>query len=205
MSASAAPFGLRPVGRLDSGSLEVMRQYPIASNYGTAIAAGDVVHLVDGGTATTIEKQAGTGDDSTEIDIVGIFMGVSYTDPNTNQKTFSTLYPASTVASDIMAYVVDDPNALFEIQADGSVNDDDIAANAALVQGTSNATLGISRVSLDISTAATTTTLPIRIVDFRGGFDGDEKGTSFPIMVCKFNTGHQLGIGVVSGAAPSAA
>ena len=86
MSASSAPFGLRPIGRLDSGSLEVMRQYPIASGYGTAIAAGDVVHLVDGGTATTIEKQSATGDDSTEIDIVGIFMGVSYTDPNTNQK-----------------------------------------------------------------------------------------------------------------------
>ena len=33
----------------------------------------------------------------------------------------------------------------------------------------------------------------------------DEKGTAFPIMVCKFNTGHQLGIGVVSGNAPSAA
>ena len=51
-----------------------------------------------------------------------------------------------------MVYVADDPNILFEIQADGTVNDDDIAANAALVQGASNATLGISRVSLDIST-----------------------------------------------------
>ena len=85
MTATASPSGLRPIGRLDSGSLEVMRQYPIASGYGTAIAAGDIVHLVDGGTATTIEKQSGTGDDSTEIDIVGIFMCVSYTDPITFQ------------------------------------------------------------------------------------------------------------------------
>ena len=69
----------------------------------------------------------------------------------------------------------------------------------------SNATLGISRVSLDISTAATTAALPIRIVDWKGGYDGDEKGTAFPIMLCKFNTGHQLGIGAVSGNAPSAA
>ena len=52
MSSTAAPFGLRPIGRLDSGSLEVFRQYPIASGYGTAIATGDIVHLVDGGTAT---------------------------------------------------------------------------------------------------------------------------------------------------------
>ena len=57
MSSIAAPFGLRPIGRLDSGSLEVFRQYPIASGYGTAIATGDVVQLVDGGTATTIEKR----------------------------------------------------------------------------------------------------------------------------------------------------
>ena len=104
-----------------------------------------------------------------------------------------------------MAYVADDPNILFAIQADGTVNDDDIAANCALVQGTSSADLSISRVSLDISTAANTAALPIRIVDFLGGFDGDEKGTAFPIMVCKFNTGHQLGIGVVSGNAPSSA
>ena len=45
-----------------------------------------------------------------------------------------------------------------------------------------------------------------QIIDFKGGdFDGDEKGSSFPIMLCKFNTGHQLGIGVVSGNAPSSA
>jgi len=61
---------------------------------------------------------------------------------------------------------------------------------------------GISRVSLDISTTNTTASLPVRIVDFLGGHDGDERGSNFPIMLCKFNTGHQLGIGVVSGAAP---
>ena len=79
MSSTAAPFGLRPIGRLDSGSLEVSRQYPIASGYGTAICVGDIVQLVDGGTATTIEKQSATGDDSTAIDMVGIFMGCKYT------------------------------------------------------------------------------------------------------------------------------
>ena len=189
MSTSAAPFGLRPVGRLDSGSLEVMRQYPIASGYGTAIAVGDVVHLVDGGSATTIEKQSATGDDSTAIDIVGIFMGVSYTDPNTNQKTFSTLYPASTTASDIMAYVVDDPNVLFEIQADGAPSsaDDIYGKNALLVQTAPNTSLKVSRVALDASEIDTDPQNPIRIIDYKGGNEGDEKGTSFPVFVCKFN------------------
>jgi hypothetical protein len=189
MTATASPSGLRPIGRLDSGSLEVYRQYPIASGYGTAIAVGDVVHLVDGGTATTIEKQSATGDDSTEIDIVGIFMGVSYTDPNTNQKTFSQLYPASTTASDIMAYVVDDPNALFTIQADGApTNVNDIyGKNTLLVQTAPDTSLKVSRVALDISELSTDAQNPIRVIDYLGGHEGDEKGTAFPVLVCKFN------------------
>ena len=200
MSAKAAPFGLRPVGNLGGTYNSSFRQYPILSSESTRICFGDVVKLTDAGSTTTIQKDTGT----TSATPIGIFMGCRYTDISTGQTQFSQIW-SGTAHTNGMVYVADDPNILFEIQADGTVNDDDIAANAALVQGTSNATLGISRVSLDISTAATTAALPIRIVDFRGGFDGDEKGTAFPIMVCKFNTGHQLGIGVVSGNAPSAA
>ena len=189
MSATAAPFGLRPIGRLDNGSVEVFRQYPIASGYGTDIATGDVVQLVDGGAATTIEKQTGTGDTSTDISMVGIFIGCKYTDPNTNQVTFSQLWPASTTASDAMAYVVDDPTVLFAIQADGVPSDvgDIYGKNVAFVQNAVNTTLKISRVALDISTLGTDANLPMRIIDYLGGDQGDEKGTAFPVMVCKFN------------------
>jgi hypothetical protein len=200
MSATAAPFGLIPVGNLSGTYNGSFRQYPILSTESTRICFGDLVKLTDAGSTTTIQKDTGT----TSATPIGIFLGCRYTDLSTGQTQFSQQW-SGTAHTNGMVYVCDDPNVLFEIQADGSVNDDDIAANAALVQGTSNATLGISRVSLDISTAATTAALPIRIVDFKGGFDGDEKGTSYPIMVCKFNTGHQLGIGVVSGNAPSAA
>src|SRR6056300_1338421 len=189
MSSLAAPFGLRPIGRLDSGSLEVFRQYPIASAYGTNIAMGDIVHLVDGGTATTIEKQSGTGDDTTEIDMVGIFMGCSYTDPNSGQKVFSQLCPASTVASDAMAFIVDDPNVLFTIQADGApANTGDIyGKNCLLIQTAPNTSLKISRVALDISELDTDPQNPIRVIDYLGGDAGDEKGSAYPILVCKFN------------------
>jgi len=189
MSATAAPFGLRPIGRLDNGSLEVFRQYPIASGYATNIATGDIVQLVDGGTATTIEKQSGTGDDSTEIDMVGIFLGCKYTDPNTGQVTFSQLWPANTVASDAMAYVVDDPSVLFAIQADAApTNVGDIyGKNTLLVQTAPNTTLKVSRVALDISEISTDAQNPIRIIDYLGGDQGDEKGTDYPILVCKFN------------------
>ena len=200
MSTIAAPFGLRSVGNLSGSYNGAFRQYPILSSESTRICFGDVVKLTDAGSTTTIQKDTGTATATP----IGIFMGCRYTDLSTGQTQFTQVWSGAAHTNG-MVYVMDDPNILFEIQADGSVNDDDLAANAALVQGTSNATLGISRVSLDISTAATTATLPIRIVDWKGGYDGDEYGTAFPIMLCKWNTGHQLGIGVVSGAAPSAA
>ena len=200
MSATAAPFGLRPMGSLAGKYNNSFRQYPILSTESTRICYGDIVKLNDAGTTTTIQKDTGT----TSATPIGIFLGCRFVDVSTKQLTFSQQWSGA-AHTEGMAYVADDPNILFTIQADGTVNDDDIAANCALVQGTSSADLSISRVSLDISTAANTAALPIRIVDFLGGFDGDEKGTAFPIMVCKFNTGHQLGIGVVSGNAPSSA
>ncbi len=200
MSATAAPFGLRPVGNLGGNYNGSFRQYPILSTESTAIVFGDVVKLTDAGATTTIQKDTGT----TSATPIGIFMGCRYTDISTGQTQFSQVWSGAAHTNG-MVYVADDPNILFAIQADSTVNDDDLAANCALVQGTANTTLGISRVSLDISTAATTAALPIRVVDWLGGYDGDEKGTAFPIMLCKFNTGHQLGIGVVSGNAPSAA
>tara|TARA_R100001015_G_C4612124_1_gene167612 strand:- start:894 stop:1493 length:600 start_codon:yes stop_codon:yes gene_type:complete len=198
MSATSAPFGLRPVGNLGGTYNGSFRQYPILSSYSTRICFGDVVKLADGGSSTAIEKDTGTSSATP----IGIFLGCRYTNLSTSQLEFSQQW-SGTAHTGGMAYVCDDPNVLFEVQADGTVNDDDIGANVELEQGTSDATLSISRVAIDISTAANTASLPVRIVDFRGGFDGDEKGTAYPIMVCKFNTGHQMGIGVVSGAAPS--
>ena len=201
MTATAAPFGLRPIGRLGGGTVET-RAYPILSSESTRICYGDVVKLTDAGSTTTIQKDTGT----TTATPIGIFVGCQFIDLNSKQLTFSQQWSGA-ANTEGMAFVVDDPAALFAIQADGSVNDDDLAANAALVQGTSNADLSISRVSLDISTAATTNTLPLRIVDWLGGYNGDEYGTAYPVMVCRFNAGHQLSL-IASGstaAAPSAA
>lgn len=190
MTNSATPFGLLPVGKLDQGSLEPMRQYPIASAYGTDIAAGDVVQLVTNTNVVTIEKQAGTGDTTTAIDIVGVFMGCTYTDPVLGYVVHSPLWPSGTVASDAMAYVVDDPDVLFEIQADGAPANDTFEVfgkNAALVQTAPNTSLKKSRVSLDVSTLGTDPELPVRIIDYKGGARGDEAGTTYPILLCKFN------------------
>ena len=197
MSSVSSPFGLRPMGTLGGEYTGGFRQYPILSSESTRICYGDIVKLTDGGSATTIQKDTGTS----ACTPIGIFLGCRFIDVSTKQLTFSQQWSGA-AHTEGMAYVADDPNILFAVQADGTVNDDDLGANVELEQTASNATLGISRVSLDISTTAVTAALPVRIVDFLGGHDGDERGSNFPIMLCKFNTGHQLGIGVVSGNAP---
>lgn len=189
MGSINAPFGLRVTGRLDSGSLEVFRQYPIASGYAANIAAGDVVALSDGGTATTIVKVTATGDTAADIAQLGVFMGCSYTDPSTKQVTFSNMWPTGTVASDAMAFVCDDPQALYVVQASAAIsNANDIyGKNAAYVQGAVSTTFGASRVSLDVTTIGTDANLPLRIIDYVGGPRGNEPGTTYPLLVVKLN------------------
>ena len=189
MGSVNAPFGLRVTGRLDNGSLEVFRQYPIASGYAANIAAGDIVALSDGGTSTTIVKTTATGDTSADIAMLGVFVGCSYTDPSTNQLTFSNMWPTGTVASDALAFVVDDPQALYVVMADEAITNtlDIYGKNAAIVQGSVNTTFKASRVALDASTIGTDANLPLRIIDYVGGPRGDEVGTSYPLLVVKLN------------------
>ena len=112
-----APFGLRPVGELGSDIQNGgTTQYRIASGYGTAIYKGDLVILV---TATGTLNVAG----GTSSDLVGVFNGCFYNDPTTQKPTWSNYYPGSISPSvgNIDAFVYDDPNKLFEIQAEGSL------------------------------------------------------------------------------------
>ena len=184
MASTAAAFGLKPVnligGQPFAGST---RQIKIASGYGTNIFNGDVVKLVAAG---TVEKDTGT----TTATPVGVFVGCTFTDPNSEQMTFKNYWPASTVASDAFAYVVDDPDVLFHIQADGSVAQTALGANFAIVQGSGSTSTGVSGVSLDASTVATTNTLPLRLVDFYTG-PNSSIGDSFTDCIVKWNAGHQ--------------
>jgi len=184
MATSAAPTGAEPVGTLSaSGSFTgKVRHIKIASGYGTAIFYGDFVKLVSSG---TVEKDTGT----TSLTPVGVFMGCSYTDPSTNQKTFNQTFPASTAASDIMAYVLDDPNVLMQMQGDATLAQTTLGNNVAVVQTAGSTTIGRSKNAVDSSTVATTNTLPLRIVDFVDG-PTSTVGDSFTDVIVKFNVGH---------------
>ena len=187
MAASASPYGARPIGTLSaSGSYTgKVRHLPIASTYGTALFNGDFVTVHTDG---TIIKDAGT----TALNSAGIFVGCSYTPSTTNQKTFNTQWPASTTATDAMAYVIDDPHVVFQMQADEAMNTTDRGLNASVVQTAGSTSIGKSKNALDGSTPATTNTLPLRIIDFVDGPDskapvGTTASDTYPDVVCAFN------------------
>ena len=157
------PYGLIPInligGQVFAGAT---RQIPIASAYATGIFFGDVVKLSSDG---VLVKDTGT----TTATPVGVFLGCSYTDP-TYGKVFRQNFPAGTVAADIMAYVQDDPDALYKVAfvssgtTIGTVQRTAVGNNAELVQNPGNTTTGNSGVAISNSTA-TTASLPIRIID----------------------------------------
>lgn len=187
MSTVATPHGARPVGTLSgSGSFSGKRRaYKIASGYATAIFYGDFVKLE--GTAGTVEKDTGT----TTLTPIGIFVGCQYTDPNSGQIVNDQYWPASTVASDAVAFVVDDPHILFQMQADEAVDQADLGANFAIVQTAGNATTKISRNAVDGGSHATANTLPLRLVEFVDG-PNSTVGDTYTDLIMAFNAGHQL-------------
>ena len=158
------PYGLVPInligGQVFAGAT---RQIPIASASATAIFYGDVVKLENTG---LLAKDTGTATATP----VGVFLGCSYTDA-TFGKVFRQYYPGAITASDIVAYVQDDPDALFKVAVTAAgtstisfVNRTAVGNNSALIQGTGSTTTGNSAVSIS-ATTATTATLPVRIID----------------------------------------
>jgi hypothetical protein len=162
------------------------RQIPIASGSGTSIFYGDVVRLNTGGTLSRVS----TTDSAT--DAVGIFLGCAFTNPSTKQFLQQQYYPASTVASDIIAYVCDDPDTYFKVAVlsnsttIGGVTQTDIGNNVAILVTAGNTTDGNSNEGVS-ATTGTTTTLPFRVI--AGVPETVNASGSFTEVIVKFNFG----------------
>jgi hypothetical protein len=188
MASSATPHGARPVSSLVSCAYNAkITHYKIKNAYGTSIFYGDFVKWADDNPNTTIQKDTGT----TACTPIGVFLGCAYTDPTTGQFTPNQYFPASTAADDIVAYVASDPFLVMQMQSDESLNQDDLGKNVAVVQTAGSTSIGTSKNAVDGSTAATTNTLPLKIIDFVDGPDS-AIGDSYTDVLVMFNVGHQL-------------
>ena len=113
MSSTSAPFGFRASFH-NSGQIRP-KAYTIASTYAANIFSGDPVKLVDAGTV-----QLGTSDGTRSgtvagILLLGIFAGCQYND-SSGKPTISPYWPSGTTGTEIIAYVYDDPETLFNVQ-----------------------------------------------------------------------------------------
>ena len=102
------------------------------------------------------------------------------------------MWTADVASSDAYGYIIDDPAVLFEMQADGSAAQATLGTNCAIVQTAGSTTIGTSKNALDISTsAATTATLPLRIIDVVQT-PSNAWADSYTDLVVKFNAGHLM-------------
>ena len=173
MANKDAAFGMVP-SRMIGGSPYTGGQsrYRIAANYGTSNFQGDMFAQLTGG-GVEVHADGGT------VPIVGVFNGCMYTDTTTSEQKFSNYYPASTNASDIIAFVIDDPNVVFEIQADDTFPVADLFGNFDIVYTSSGSTVtGISGAELDVATGATTTSLPLKAIDISGDPENSDVATA---------------------------
>ena len=133
-----APYGYKPInligGQVFAGST---RMYPISYGYAVNLFYGDPVTIqtTSSGAAVagTVVTQASAV--STTNTIVGIFLGCSYTNPITKQKQFAQYWPSGTLAGDAVAYVSDDPDAVFKAVACTAAGTATVASVSALLVG----------------------------------------------------------------------
>jgi len=162
-----APYGLKPInligGQVFAGST---RMYPIQYGYATDIFNGDFVKVVRGSVT-----RAAIGATTSSNAVTGVFVGCSYTDPVTKNKRFSQYWPASTLAGDAVAYVVDDPDTVFKaavcsattVMASGAYAL--VGTNLSMIDNSGDVNTGNSKNAiLAPNDTPATTILPVRCV-----------------------------------------
>jgi len=151
-----AAYGFKPINELNGLPYAgATRQIPIARSYSTSLFYGDLVQLTTDGTLIKTSYSAATSPTSVIAGLIGVFVGCSYTNPSTGQKLFAQYYPASTAADDIVAYVVDDPSAVFKVVMVGQTSTE---SNTATAVGYANQSFVGTNVYAVTGTAGSTTT-----------------------------------------------
>ena len=165
-----AAFGLRPYERIGSNyNNQGINAYPLnfdGLTTGTTskiwtgtpvipLATGliDIVGAVAGGT----------------VPLLGVFMGCKYiaTDGTPTWAPYWPGYAAIKPSTEATAFVADNPDALFVINANAALPDNDLFINCNFATATTGTdTSGYSLAELDPSTRNTTASLNLKIVGF---------------------------------------
>jgi hypothetical protein len=170
MSTTSAPFGFR-LAR-NSGSAAIPRAFPIVSTYNQNIFAGVPVSLagtVEGEGGVEIATLTGANDGTVAaMPILGIFVGCEYTD-STGKPVKSNYWPASTTATNIIAWVIEGDQNEFEVQANGAIAKADIGSQCDWVASASpygSTMTGISTAMVSASPTASASQGGFQIIDF---------------------------------------
>lgn len=168
MANSDTPFGMRPVAHLDGSPWNgKVTTYLSPSADGTATYVGDPVK--SGGTAGAagvtvygydVEGMATIATAAAGDTLRGVVIGFSPL-----QSNLETLYRVA--STNRLAYVVDSPDVVFEIQEDSVGNDvaiTQVGNNFDIVYAAGNTTTGRSAVELDSSDATGTATAQLRLL-----------------------------------------
>jgi hypothetical protein len=180
MANKDAAFGCKPVRMMGGAPYSGgQSRYRIASGVTTPLFQGDLVTQL---TAGVLGRHVATG----TVPIIGVFNGVSYTDPTTGEQVFKNYYPGSITASDIIANVIDDPDVVFEVQADDTFPVADLFGNFDIVDGSTvgDTNSGRSNLELDVTTGNTTVTLPLKCIDISQDPDNDDVASSNTNVLC---------------------
>lgn len=163
-----APSGFQTLRRIDGTNPNyAMREMTLAYNYATRINYGDPVILSSSGTVQLYVQ-------GTNTTVLGIFRGCRYLDPNSGKTEYYAAWKTPTLVSTSVVYaMVDaDPFTSLACQVNGTALDQTaIGKNIDISSGTAGSTASnspYSVCSLSGASAATTNTLPFRILGIIG-------------------------------------
>lgn len=177
----SAPYGFQPVNRIGGNPYAgSTRLVPVDSG---AVYDGDLVEMLSSGKCKVV------ADGAAAPQALGVCVGVQYT--NSMGQTVQAQYAPASGVTNVVAYVVDDPTALFKVAVVSSgttmatLGRTAVGQNTSVVLNSGNANTGDSAQAIS-STTATTNTLPIRIVDV---VPDTATGTdTYVEMIVKINT-----------------
>lgn len=192
MAATSAPYGLVPINLIGSQAFNGggIREIKMTVNTSNAIYTGDIV-TVGSASAGQPDVLTATPTAGTTTGIVGVCVGVRYVDPTMKYSLHAQYLPGGAVTAgytDIWVKVCDDPDALFMVQANGTVAATKIGRNTSLTNFGGSTTTGRSSIQLTYNAFAGTNTLAVRLVDLVNSTTSSP-GDAYTDCIVKLNFG----------------